>query len=64
MSRKIGKGVITRYKCNDCDSVIAEEDMVLNKYTQLQPYGEEYVKEKVCEAYCPFCDSTSVEVIF
>jgi Zn finger protein HypA/HybF involved in hydrogenase expression len=64
MSRKIGKGVITRYKCNDCDSVISEEDIILDKYTQLQPCGEEYVRENVCEVYCPHCDSMNVEVIF
>jgi len=64
LSRKIGKGVITRYICNDCASDISEEEIVLDNYTQLQPYGEEYVEEEICEAYCPFCDSTNIEIIF
>ena len=64
MSRKIGKGEITEYKCLNCDSEIAEEDIVTECYTQSHPYGEGYACEDVCELSCPVCGSGRIRIIF
>ncbi|MBQ9743605.1 MAG: hypothetical protein IJW19_00590 [Clostridia bacterium] len=64
MSRKIGKGEITEYKCLSCKTEISEEDIIERRYTQSHPYGEGHACEDVCELYCPVCDSGRIQIIF
>ncbi len=64
MSRKIEKGVCLQFKCLDCESIIEEEELIFAHYEQSHPYGEGFAIEDVSESFCPFCDSTAIELIF
>ena len=53
-----------QFKCLDCESIIEEEELIFAHYEQSHPYGEGFAIEDVSESFCPFCDSTAIELIF
>ncbi|MBR7100794.1 MAG: hypothetical protein IKC74_00750 [Clostridia bacterium] len=53
-----------QFKCLDCNSILEEEELTVSHEAQSHPYGEGFAIEDVSECFCPFCDSTEIEIIF
>ena len=53
-----------QFKCLDCESIFEEEELIVTGSKESRPYGEGYATEDVGECFCPFCDSTEIELIF